>query len=87
MSALAPAFQSSGATLACLCGSDKTYEIEAAGAAAALKAAGAKHIYLAGRAGEREADWRAAGVQAFIFHDCDALAVLEAAHRRIATPS
>ncbi len=46
---LAASFKASGATLACLCGSDKTYEAEAAGAVAALKAAGAKHIYLAGK--------------------------------------
>ena len=46
------AFKASGAALACLCGADKTYESEAAAAAAALKAAGARHIYLAGRPGE-----------------------------------
>ena len=53
-SPLAAAFKTSGAALACLCGSDKTYDSEAEAAAAALKAAGARHIYLAGRPGETE---------------------------------
>ena len=47
--ALAAAFKASGAALACLCSSDKVYEKEAAAAAQALKTAGARHIYLAGR--------------------------------------
>ena len=54
--ALAAAFKASGAALACLCSSDKVYEREAAATAQALKTAGARHIYLAGRparAGER----------------------------------
>jgi methylmalonyl-CoA mutase len=77
---LAAAFTSSGAALACLCGADKTYEGEAEAAAAALKAAGARHIYLAGRPGARENGLRAAGVQSFIYDGCDALAVLGGAH-------
>ena len=48
--------------------------------AQALKAAGAKHIYLAGRPGEREAALRAAGVQSFIYEGCDALATLKGAY-------
>ncbi len=46
----------------------------------ALKAAGARHIYLAGRPGERETALRAAGVQSFIYEGCDALATLTAAY-------
>ena len=46
----------------------------------ALKAAGARHIYLAGRPGEREAALRAAGVQSFIYEGCDVLATLTAAY-------
>ena len=49
------AFKASGAKLACLCSSDKVYAAEAADAAQALTAAGATHIYLAGRPGELEA--------------------------------
>ena len=52
--ALAAAFKASGAALACLCSSDKVYAAQAAAAAKALQAAGARHIYLAGRAGEQE---------------------------------
>jgi methylmalonyl-CoA mutase len=79
-SPLAAAFKASGAVLACLCASDKTYENEAQAATAALKTAGAWHIYLAGRPGAREADLRTAGVQSFIDKGCDALATLEAAY-------
>ena len=52
--------------------------------AGALKAAGARHIYLAGRPGNREAALRAAGVQSFIFEGCDALATLKGAHDIVA---
>jgi methylmalonyl-CoA mutase len=80
LAGLAARFQASGASLACLCASDQTYESEAAPAAATLKAAGTRHIYLAGRPGKSEASYRHAGVQDFVFAGCDALAVLEAAH-------
>src|SRR6202790_1989070 len=79
--ALAAAFKASGAALACLCSSDKIYTQQAAAAAKALQAAGAKHIYLAGRPGEQEAALRAAGVDDFIFAGGDALATLQDAYR------
>ncbi len=50
-----------------------------------LNAAGARHIYLAGQPGEGEAALRQAGIGTFIFAGCDALAVLEAAYRLIAS--
>jgi methylmalonyl-CoA mutase len=78
---LAATFRTSGATLACLCSQDKVYAGQAAAAAKALQAAGAKHIYLAGRAGEQEAALRAAGVNDFVFAGGDALTVLEEAYR------
>jgi methylmalonyl-CoA mutase len=81
LAALATAFRASGATLACLCSSDKVYGDQAAAAASALQAAGAKPIYLAGRPGEQEAALRAAGVQDFIFAGGDALAILNAAYQ------
>jgi methylmalonyl-CoA mutase len=74
--ALPAAFKTAGATLACLCSSDKVYEKEGAAAALALKAAGARHIYLAGRPREQEAALKSAGVQSFIYEGCDALATL-----------
>ena len=63
--ALAAAFKASGAALACLCSSDKVYAGQAAAAAKALQAAGAKHIYLAGRPGEQEAALRGRRRQRF----------------------
>jgi len=80
---LVTAFKASGATTACLCSSDKIYAGHAAVAAKALQAAGTKHIYLAGRPGEREAALRAAGVGDFIFAGGDALAMLQDAWRRM----
>ena len=79
-SPLAAAFTASGAALACLCGSDRTYDSEAEAEAAVLKAAGARHIYLAGRPGAKEQSLRAAGVQTFIHDGCDVLATLQAAY-------
>jgi len=83
LAALAAAFKASGAALACLCSSDKVYATVAAGAAQALAAAGAKHIYLAGRPGELEAALQAAGVGEFIFAGGNALTVLQDAYRRL----
>jgi methylmalonyl-CoA mutase len=78
---LAEAFRSSGAALACLCSGDKNYAEYAVVAAQALQAAGAKHIYLAGRPGEHEAAFRSAGVQDFVFAGVDAIAVLQEVYR------
>src|SRR5205807_2042467 len=77
------AFRASGAALACICSSDKIYATEATGAAEALSAAGARHIYLAGRGGSLEAALKQAGVQDFIHAGCDALALLKGAHRTL----
>jgi methylmalonyl-CoA mutase len=81
--ALAADFKASGAAVACLCSSDKVYAGHAVAAAQALQAAGAKHIYLAGRPGEQEAALRGAGVGDFIFAGGDALAMLKAAWQRM----
>jgi methylmalonyl-CoA mutase len=81
--ALAKAFKASGAALVCLCSSDKVYAEQAADAAKALQAAGARHIYLAGRAGAQEAILRAAGVNDFIFAGGNALATLQEAYRLV----
>jgi methylmalonyl-CoA mutase len=78
--ALAVSFKASGASLACLCSTDKVYEKEAVAAAQALKAAGGRHLYVAGRPREQEAALKAAGVQSFIYEGCDALATLRAAY-------
>jgi methylmalonyl-CoA mutase len=81
--ALAKAFKASGADLVCLCSSDKVYAAQATGAATTLQAAGAKHIYLAGRPGDQEAVFRRAGVSEFIVAGGDALAALQQAWQRM----
>ena len=78
---LAEAVAASGAALACLCSSDEVYAREATDAAKALAAAGAKHVYLAGRPGDLADALKQAGVQDYIFAGCDALATLQEAHR------
>lgn len=78
--ALIAAFKASGTAIACIASSDEIYEAEAATIAAALKAAGARQVWLAGRGGDLEATWRAAGVDDFIFAGCDVLSVLKKAH-------
>ena len=82
--ALAEQFRMSGAAFACLCGTDEAYAEQAELGAAALKAAGATTVYLAGRPGEREAAWRAAGVDGFLYAGADLVAALEAFLRRAA---
>ncbi|PHQ52240.1 methylmalonyl-CoA mutase small subunit [Streptomyces cinnamoneus] len=74
---VAEAFARSGATVACLCSSDKLYAEQAEAVAEALAAAGAARIFLAGRPGgeQREAYLRA-GVDEFVFAGGDAVAVL-----------
>jgi methylmalonyl-CoA mutase len=66
-------FAASGARLACLCGADEAYLTHAESFAGALKRAGAAEVWLAGKPGDREAAWRAAGVDGFIFAGCDAI--------------
>jgi methylmalonyl-CoA mutase len=78
--ALAAAFKAAGAPFACLCSSDKVYEKQAAQAAQALKAAGARYVYLAGRPRDQQATLKAAGVQAFIYDGGDAVATLTGAY-------
>ncbi len=79
-STFAESVKTSGVLLACLCGTDKAYEGDAAGIAESLRAAGTRHVYLAGRPGGKEAALRAAGVQTFIYEGCDALAILRTAY-------
>jgi methylmalonyl-CoA mutase len=76
------AFKTSGARLACLCSSDKVYEAQTSDAAKALAAAGAI-VHLAGKPGDNEANWRAAGVKNFIYVSCDVLSTLRAAHVKL----
>lgn len=77
------AFRASGARLACLCGADADYAAGAASLAQALRAAGAEAVYLAGRPGEHEAAWRAAGIDDFVFAGCDILSFLRRGQERL----
>jgi methylmalonyl-CoA mutase len=71
---VAAAFAASGASLACLASADAVYAEAAAPVAAALRAAGARKVWLAGRPGD------VPGVDAYVHAGCDALAVLREAH-------
>jgi len=77
------AFKASGAKLVCLCSSDKVYGSEGAGAAKALAAAGAMHIYLAGKPGDLDTELKSAGVESFVSAGADALAVLRGAYANL----
>jgi methylmalonyl-CoA mutase len=77
--AMVAAFKASVAKLACLCSSDAIYAEQATEAAKALTGAGAT-VHLAGRPGEREAEWLGAGVKSFVFMGCDVVSTLQAAH-------
>jgi len=75
--------KASGAPLVCLCGDDDAYTAQAEAFARSIKSSGAKGLALAGRPGNREAEWRAAGVEDFIFAGGDAVQALERLYRRI----
>ncbi|WP_439922497.1 methylmalonyl-CoA mutase family protein [Nitrobacter sp. JJSN] len=77
------AFKASGPQLVCLCSSDAIYADQAVAAVQAFHAAGARHIYLAGRPVKLETALRLAGVQDFIVAGSDALAVLNDAWQRL----
>lgn len=78
--AAARAFLASGATVTCLCASEKVYGEFGAAAAGALRAAGAVRIYLAGRPGKVEAALKGAEVDEFLFDGIDAVAALRRLH-------
>lgn len=82
----ARAFTDSGAALCVICSSDARYAELAAPLARELAARGATTV-LAGRPGEHEAEWRAAGVAHFIHLGCDALSVLESLLEAAGVPS
>jgi methylmalonyl-CoA mutase len=65
------AYQADGARIACICGTDRAYAEQAESLAAALKAAGAAKVLLAGARNEAYPS-----VDEFLYRGCDALAVL-----------
>ncbi|MEQ8331791.1 methylmalonyl-CoA mutase family protein [Nisaea sp.] len=70
------AFKKSGCRFAVLCSSDKIYGEAAIETAEALKRSGAERVLLAGRPGEDEDAWRAAGIDGFIYVGDQTLATL-----------
>ncbi|MDG6109133.1 methylmalonyl-CoA mutase subunit beta [Dactylosporangium aurantiacum] len=77
---LAAAFTASGLRVACLVATDAGYAEHAAATAAALKAAGAARVWLAGKPGPRAASDAEAGVDGYLHLGCDALAVLRSTY-------
>jgi methylmalonyl-CoA mutase len=73
---LVTALRASGSSVVCLCSSDKVYAQAAASEAAALKAAGAAYVWLAGRPGDRADSDESAGIDGYLFAGCDALDAL-----------
>jgi len=71
------AFEESGAAEVCLCSSDTLYEEQADTVARALRTAGARHVFLAGRPAAY------AGADTYVFAGCDAVSVLSAALDRM----
>jgi len=71
--AIAVAFAASGSPVACICGTDKAYTELAEPVAAALAAAGAKRVWLAG-----SPHGGYAGVDAYLYVGCDAVEVIDA---------
>ena len=72
------AFKQSDSQIAVLCSSDRVYAEQAEATATALKAAGADHLFLAGKPGDKEAAYKAAGVDSFIFAGDNMLTTLQA---------
>ncbi|MBX3535302.1 MAG: methylmalonyl-CoA mutase small subunit [Xanthobacteraceae bacterium] len=76
------AFKASGAKLACICSSDEVYDAQAEAVAKALKNAGAS-VWLAGRASDKGAAYKAAGIGGFVYTGCDVIAALKEAHAKL----
>lgn len=77
----AAAFTASGATVACLCGTDQAYAELAGPVAGALRAAGARRVWLAGRPADH------AGVDDHLYTGCDAVDVLTRTLDDLAVPA
>lgn len=80
MEALIDAFRASGAKVALIASTDACYADHAENCAQRLKAAGADWVVLAGKPGENEAKWRAAGIDQFVFVGQDVVKELETLH-------
>lgn len=77
------AFGESGASVACICGSDEAYGELGEAVASLLKTAGAKSVLLAGKPGEGETAFRAAGIDVFWHVGIDVVAALNGLHETL----
>lgn len=73
---LAQVYADSGGGVAILCSTDARYEQMGRSVVDALRERGAKHLILAGNPGRLEEQYRAMGIDGFIFVRCDALTTL-----------
>ncbi|PTW55747.1 heterodimeric methylmalonyl-CoA mutase small subunit [Breoghania corrubedonensis] len=74
------AFRKASADIACLCSSDALYAETGAEIAAALKKAGAAHVYIAGRPVDEDGALEKAGVEIALYEGCDVLGALRMIH-------
>ncbi|MGY1726577.1 methylmalonyl-CoA mutase subunit beta [Geodermatophilus sp. SYSU D01062] len=74
----ASGFADAGTTVACICGTDADYAESAAALAAELRAAGATHVWLAGKPA-----LGVDGVDGYVYAGCDALDVLRTVHEQL----
>jgi methylmalonyl-CoA mutase len=70
-----------GTTVACICGTDADYATEASSLAEQLRAAGAEHVWLAGKP-----SLAVEGVDGYVVDGCDALSVLRTVHEQLGVP-
>ncbi|MFV2086705.1 methylmalonyl-CoA mutase subunit beta [Micromonospora sp. LOL_021] len=78
--AIAAAFAADPSTVACICGTDASYPAAAGPLAAALTAAGARRVWLAGRPAGHD------HVDGYLYTGCDATAVLDATFDDLEVP-
>ncbi|QDF03745.1 methylmalonyl-CoA mutase subunit beta [Myxococcus xanthus] len=76
-------FAASGATLAVISGPDALYPEWVPALTAALKAKGARAVAVAGRPGDHEAAFRAAGVDVFFYAGADLFSLLSSLHQQL----
>ncbi|MET0405857.1 MAG: methylmalonyl-CoA mutase family protein [Cystobacter sp.] len=81
--AAASLFAGSGAALAVIAGPDALYPEWVPTLCAELRARGARVVAVAGRPGEHEAAFRAAGVDVFLFAGADLFALLSSLHQQL----
>lgn len=79
----ADAFAKSGTPLAVISGPDALYPEQVPALTQALKARGARTVAVAGRPGDHEAAFRAAGVDLFLYAGADLVQLLKTLHQQL----